>query len=55
MSKVGKFKNQPFVFIPLMASKILGLDKGSRVIIYIDLDEKTLIIKPVEIELGSKK
>jgi len=50
ISKVSSNRRQELVYIPKMAVRVLKLQKGTHVAIYIDMKEKCLVIKPIEIE-----
>lgn len=49
MSRITSNNYALYVYIPIMARKLLGLRKGSKVAIYLDPNQKCLIIKPVKL------
>jgi len=48
IGRVTSNDNWPMIYIPKEAINKLSLQKGARIIILMDLAEKTLIIKPIQ-------
>lgn len=51
VSKISCNKYQELIYLPKMAVRVLKLKKGMDVAIYIDMEEKCLVIKPVNIKV----
>lgn len=54
MTRVTSNDRAPLIYLPKEARRLLGLEIGVPVVIYVDLKSNALIVKRIEIRKGSQ-